>query len=265
MTYSGLFKAWATVLAAIIAAILLTTAAFATSAGAQEQTLSGKTVVIDPGHGGSDVGATYTFSADRKLYEKNQNLDVAYRLKNLLQASGATVYMTRGGDADGNNDDCNPDDATLSNSDRYTCANRLKAAHPGTYVLVSIHMNGSNDKTVDYTTTLFGKWQKDKELAYAVFGDNVNQPKIDRPAYGLRTLSAVNGKGTTWGTIATRTPYQFASGVLLKSNMPATIAETVFITNTAEANQLADPTTYGRQQQIAVALRSGIERYLAPH
>ena len=82
-------------------------------------------------------------SANDKLYEKDQNLDVAYRLKGLLQTSGATVYMTRGGEVTGNNDDCNPDDATLSNSDRYSCANKLKAAHPGTYVLVSIHMNGS--------------------------------------------------------------------------------------------------------------------------
>jgi len=263
MTYANYFKVWATVLIAILAAILLSTAAFTTGAGAQEQPLFGKTVVIDPGHGGSDVGATYTFSEDKKLYEKDQNLDVAYRLKGLLQTSGATVYMTRGGDAAGNNDDCNPDDATLSNSDRYGCANRLKAAHPGTYVLVSIHMNGSTDETVDYTTTLFGKWQKDKELAYAVFGDNVNQLK-NQPSYGLRTLSVVNGNGTTWGTIATRTPYQFASGVLLKSNMPATIAETVFITNTNEAIKLADPTS-GRQQQIAEALKSGIVHYHATH
>ena len=260
MTYANLFKVWATVLVAILAAILLSTAAFTTGAGAQVQPLSGKTVVIDPGHGGSDSGATYTFSTGTRLYEKDQNLDVAYRLKSLLQSSGATVYMTRGGDATGNNDDCNPDDATLSNSDHYTYANRLKAAHPGTYVLVSIHMNGSTDKTIDYTTTLFGKWQKDKALAYAIFGNGDN---ANRPDYGLRTLSAVNGKGTTHGTIATRTPYQFASGVLLKSNMPATIAETVFITNTEEANWLANPLTYGRQQEIAEALRGGIEEYLA--
>ena len=54
------------------------------------------------------------------------------------------------------------------------------------YVLVSIHMNGSADATADYTTTLFGKWRKDKELAYAVFGDNVNRSRSTHPlmAYG---------------------------------------------------------------------------------
>jgi N-acetylmuramoyl-L-alanine amidase len=244
MTYTGLFKMWATVLAAILAAILLTTAALATGAGAQTP-CSGK-VVLDAGHGGTDSGAVYE---KYDLTEKEQTLDVANRLKDLLVDDGCAVYMTRTGDQN------------LTNTQRANKANSFKANFPGDYVLVSIHMNGSTSETVDYTTTLFGKWRKDKELAYAVFGDNVNPPKINPPTYGLRTLSAANGTGT----IATRAPYSYASGVLLKSNMPATIAETVFITNTNEANQLADPIIYGRQQEIAEALRGGIEHYLATH
>jgi N-acetylmuramoyl-L-alanine amidase len=246
LTYSSLFRTWATVLAAILAAILLTTAAFATGAGAQEQPPCSGKVVLDAGHGGSDSGAVYT---KYDLTEKEQTLDVANRLKVLLEGDGCTVYMTRTGDRN------------LTNTQRANKANSFKANDPGDYVLVSIHMNGSTGGTVDYTTTLFGKWRKDKELAYAVFGDNVNSPKINPPTYGLRTLSAVNGTGT----IATKAPYSYASGILLKSNMPATIAETVFITNTNEANQLADPITYGRQQEIAEALRGGIEHYLATH
>jgi N-acetylmuramoyl-L-alanine amidase len=247
MTYQGLLKAWATVLAAILAAILLTTAAFTTGVGAQVPSCSGK-VVLDAGHGGPDSGAVKETHLGL-ITEKEQTLDVAKKLKDLLVRDGCTVYMTR------------TTDQGLTNTQRANKANSFKADNPGDYVLVSIHMNGSADGTVDYTTTLFGKWRKDKELAYAVFGDNVNLPKINPPTYGLRTLSRVNGSGL----ISTRTPYSFASGVLLKSNMPATIAETVFITNTNEANQLAQPTIYGRQQQIAEALRSGIEHYLATH
>jgi N-acetylmuramoyl-L-alanine amidase len=241
MTYTGLFKVWATVLVAILAAILLTTVAFAAGAGAQPL-CSGK-VVLDAGHGGTDYGAVNA----NGLREKDQTLEVARRLKALLEGDGCTVYMTRTGDK------------TLSNNDRYTYANTT-----GADVLVSIHMNGSTDPTVDYTTTLFGKWRKDKELAYAVFGDNVNPPKINPPTYGLRTLSAVNGRGTTWGTISTKAPYSFASGVLLKSNMPATIAETVFITNKTEGERLSDGSGI-RQQQIAEALKTGIEHYLSSH
>jgi N-acetylmuramoyl-L-alanine amidase len=247
MTYTGLFRMWATLLAAILAAILLSMAAFTTGAGAQEQPCSGK-VVLDPGHGGTDWGAVKETHLGL-ITEKEQTLDVANKLKGLLVDDGCTVYMTR------------TTDQNLTNTQRANKANSFKANYPGEYVLVSIHMNGSTDEMVDYTTTLFGKWRKDKELAYAVFGDNVSPPKINPPTYGLRTLSAANDTGT----IATKAPYSYASGVLLKSNMPATIAETVFITNTDEANELADPTTYGRQQEIAEALRSGIEHYLATH
>jgi N-acetylmuramoyl-L-alanine amidase len=228
MTYSSLFKVWATVLAAILAAILLTTAAFATGAGAQEQPPCSGKVVLDAGHGGTDSGAVNT---KYRLTEKEQTLDVANRLKTLLAGDGCTVYMTR-----------TLNSQTLSNNDRYTYANTK-----GANLLVSIHMNGSTNPSTDYTTTLFGKWRKDKELANTVFSS-------------LWTLPAANGTGT----IATSKPYSFASGVLLKSNMPATIAETVFITNDREGELLSNGTGT-RQQQIAQALRSGIEDYLTTH
>ena len=228
MTYTGLFRVWATVLAAILAAILLSMAAFTTGVGAQEQPPCSGKVVLDPGHGGTDSGAVNT---KYRLTEKEQTLDVAYKLKALLVDDGCTVYMTRTSNLQ-----------TLSNNDRYTYANST-----GANVLVSIHMNGSTNPSTDYTTTLFGKWRKDKELANTVFSS-------------LWTLPATNGTGT----IATSKPYSFASGVLLKSNMPATIAETVFITNDREGELLSNGTGT-RQQQIAQALRVGIEHYLATH
>ena len=228
MMYTGLFRAWATVLAAILAAILLSMAAFTTGAGAQEQPPCSGKVVLDPGHGGTDPGAVNT---KYNLTEKEQTLIVANKLKALLEGDGYTVCMTRTSNSQ-----------TLSNNDRYTYANTT-----GARVLVSIHMNGSTNPSTDYTTTLFGKWRKDKELANTVFSS-------------LSTLPAANGTGT----IATRKPYSFASGVLLKSNMPATIAETVFITSDREG-QLLSNGTGARQQQIAQALRVGIEDYLTTH
>ena len=141
--------------------------------------------------------------------EKEQTLEVARRLETLLEADGHPICMTRTGDE------------TLSNNDRYTYANTT-----GAEVLVSVHMNGSSNSSTDYTTTLFGKWQKDKAFAQTVF----------------RSLSALPASGGT-GTIATRTPYSYASGVLLKSSMPATIAETVFITSDGEGG--SSPTAQG--------------------
>jgi N-acetylmuramoyl-L-alanine amidase len=226
MTYSALFKVWSTVLAAVLAAIVLSVTAFTTEARAQQPPCSGK-VVLDAGHGGTDSGAVNTRYS---LAEKEQTLNVANRLRSLLTADGCTVYMTRTSNSQ-----------TLSNNARYTYANTT-----GADVLVSIHMNGSTNGSTDYTT-LFGKWRKDKELANTIFGS-------------LSTLPAASGTGP----IGTRTPYSFASGVLLKSNMPATIAETVFITNDREG-QLLSNGTGARQQQIAQALRVGIEDYLATH
>jgi N-acetylmuramoyl-L-alanine amidase len=225
--------------AAMAVFVLATTGA----AWAQDKDCRGD-IVLDPGHGGTDTGAVYNKNGIY-LTEKAQVLEVAYLLKDLLQdgyGPYSRVCMTRTSDFE-----------TLSNSARYTYANTT-----GAKVLVSIHMNGSSDPNVDYTTTLFGKWQKDKAFAYSIFGDNVNPPKINPPTYGLRTLLAANGTGSY---IATRTPYSYASGVLLKSNMPATIAETVFITNTDEAKLLSDGTGE-RQRQIAAALEKGINNYL---
>jgi N-acetylmuramoyl-L-alanine amidase len=211
----------------MVAALLLCTAAFTTGAQAQDANCRGQ-VVLDAGHGGTDSGAV---NAKYGLTEKEQTLNVANRTRSLLEADGYSVCMTRTSNSE-----------TLSNNDRYTYANTT-----GARVLVSVHMNGASNSTADYTTTLFGKWRKDKELANTVFGS-------------LSTLPAADGTSK----IATRTPYSFASGVLLKSTMPATIAETVFITNDREA-QLLSNSTGARQQQIAQALKVGIERYLTTH
>ena len=189
-------------------------------------------IVLDPGHGGTDSGAVYNANGIY-LTEKEEVLKVANILKGLLEEGTGPndprymVCMTRTSNSQ-----------TLSNRDRYTYANTT-----GAKILVSIHMNGSSDPKVDYTITLYGKWQKDKALALTVFKS-------------LSTLPSASGTGT----VATRTPYSYASGVLLKSNMPATIAETVFITNHQEAQLLSAGTT--RHQQIAVALEQGINNYL---
>src|SRR5215212_4379202 len=112
MTYAGLFKVWATVLVAILAAILLSVAAFTIGAAAQEAGCTGE-VVLDAGHGGTDPGASNT---EYGLKEKEQTLDVATRLKALLVDDGCTVYMTRTSNVE-----------TFSNNDRYTYANTTGA------------------------------------------------------------------------------------------------------------------------------------------
>lgn len=58
-------------------------------------TLLGKTIYIDPGHGGIDSGTTY-----KKIYEKDLNLLLSKKLAAKLKEKGATVYLTRETDKD---------------------------------------------------------------------------------------------------------------------------------------------------------------------
>lgn len=80
-----------------------------------------KTIVIDPGHGGSDVGATR-----EGIYEKDITLDISKRLAKILDKKGYNVLMIR------------DKDETVSLQDRvkYTEENHGD-------LFVSIHVNSS--------------------------------------------------------------------------------------------------------------------------
>lgn len=184
---------------------------------AQTTTLADKVIVLDPGHGGSDSGAV-----NGLLREADVTLDIANRLKTLLEADGATVYLTR---------DC---DCDKSNNDRYTLANSV-----GGNVLVSIHLNGSGDPSKNGTMSLWGKKNKDLNLTTIMH-------QALYPSLGVSDLGITN----------------FASGVLLKSEMPATIAETVFITNSLEYQRLIDGTGQ-RQEEIAQNLANGLKNWFS--
>jgi N-acetylmuramoyl-L-alanine amidase len=79
-----------------------------------------RTVVIDAGHGGHDRGGV----PGQRISEKDKTLDVAQRLKRVLQASGYRVVMTR------------DSDVFIPLGTRCAIAN----AHPGA-TFVSIHFN----------------------------------------------------------------------------------------------------------------------------
>lgn len=57
--------------------------------------LSGKTIVVDAGHGGVDPGAIIGL-----IYEKDINLKIALKLKEAFEKEGATVILTRNADYD---------------------------------------------------------------------------------------------------------------------------------------------------------------------
>ncbi|MDO4855536.1 MAG: N-acetylmuramoyl-L-alanine amidase [Limosilactobacillus gorillae] len=60
--------------------------------------LAEATIVIDPGHGGSDSGAEYKNSTKKYYMEKTYTLSLAKKVAKDLQAKGARVIMTRNTD-----------------------------------------------------------------------------------------------------------------------------------------------------------------------
>lgn len=180
--------------------------------GGDQEPPVANSVCIDPGHGGSDIGAV-----NGDLLEKNVNLEVANKLSVLLEGAGYTVFQGR------------TDDSTLSNADRYNYCNSQRAA-----ILVSIHHNGSAESSLDYSTALYMK-KSDVALSQIVV-DTVSS-QLELPNRGIS---------------------RFASGVLLKTDMPATISEGFFLTNDNEYNLIKNS---ARLEQEANALLFAIQTY----
>lgn len=84
--------------------------------------VTGKTIVIDAGHGGQDPGARSV----QGFYEKTVNLDVAMQIADILRQSGHRVIMTR------------DSDKFLELEDRAAVANRSNAD-----IFVSIHADSA--------------------------------------------------------------------------------------------------------------------------
>lgn len=86
-------KQWAYGVATLLLLIVLTGSI--TFTGVLSTGMESKIIVIDAGHGGQDPGAQHG-----GVKEKDINLDIALRLKSVLEAKGSTVILTRNEDRD---------------------------------------------------------------------------------------------------------------------------------------------------------------------
>jgi N-acetylmuramoyl-L-alanine amidase len=87
-----------------------------------------KSVVLDPGHGGKDPGAT----GKSGLREKDVVLDVARKVKDELERRGVAVYLTR------------DDDRFIALQERPKVAERKKAD-----IFISIHANANRSRWIE--------------------------------------------------------------------------------------------------------------------
>lgn len=188
------------------------------------------TIVIDPGHGGSEPGSCGDF-----LQEKVVNLDIALKVADLLRQRGMQVVLTR------------TDDSKVSLDERSSMANLYNAR-----LFVSIHNNApaSRDKryTVQGTEThyyapleipeLFMQNAERCSLATCIQEQLV--ARLQRPNRGVKTGSGSN------------------LSVLRKTQMPSAVAEVCFIANPEEEQLLMQDYF---KTSAAEAIADGISNY----
>ncbi len=126
--------------------------------------LAFKTVIIDAGHGGRDLGA-----ADSYVYEKHINLDVARRLERTLKEAGFKTVMTR------------TKDEFIALSERSSRANRYRNA-----VFISVHFNSAYRTSAVGIETFYRSSSSEKFAKYVQTELIKNMGSTDR---GVKTAN----------------------------------------------------------------------------
>jgi len=209
-----------------------------------------RVIVLDPGHGGTDNGME---NKRLGLKEKVLTLDVAQRLKKLLEARGYRVVLTRTDDRQ-----LGPDKATDFKK-RAEIANRA-----GADLFVSIHFNSlyPDTKTSGTETYTFTReFQRSDRAASPLEPDDTEREPA--PVNRFDPWSALLQQlvhREVIGSLKTldRGQKTMHSAVLRELDCPAVLVESVFVSNDGEANRVA---TAGYRQQIAEAIAAGIQAY----
>ncbi|WP_010529091.1 N-acetylmuramoyl-L-alanine amidase CwlD [Lentibacillus jeotgali] len=192
--------------------------------------LSGKTIVIDPGHGGVDGGAV----GKDETVEKDIVLEVAKKARDFLQQSGALVYLTREEDKDLASEDTNG----LSRRKAEDIRERLEFIHEKEAdFFITLHLNAlSSEKWHGAQTFYHPKEEKSKHLAEMI------QTEIIR-----------NLENTTRKPLALNNVY-----LLKHAEVPGALVEMGFLSNEHERDHLKQDSY---QRKMAGSIYEGILRY----
>lgn len=121
------------------------------------QLLNQRVIVLDPGHGGLDNGASIAGVDEDEL-----NLEISFALKEELESRGATVYMTRTDDQDMTRRDYN----YSKQDDMYLRALKIDEYQPDLFL--SIHLNSSNSSAWGSQVFYYKKSEDGKRLADSI-------------------------------------------------------------------------------------------------
>jgi N-acetylmuramoyl-L-alanine amidase len=217
-----------------------------------------RTVVIDPGHGGEDLGA----QGPNGLLEKDIALAIARRLRAIMTNTlGLQVFLTRDRDAE------------VSLDERTAIANNYKAD-----LFLSIHANAWRGRSASGSEVYFLSYQaSDEESRRVAQSEGAALPPSSSAGAGAdlalilwdmaqaehleessllatriqEELAAVTG---SQGRGVKQAPFR----VLVGAAMPAVLVEVAFISNPEEEKLLAQDAF---QAKVAAALARGVGRY----
>ena len=219
-----------------------------------------KTVVIDPGHGGTEEGA----KGPGGLLEKDATLALAKTVQETLQRRGYRTVLTR------------TTDATVGLDDRAAAANSSKAD-----VFLSLHANASRAATAHGTEVYYLSLDaSDRAAAALAESENLGTgrtPTAEKNsamrdldlilwdlaqnqhlAASARLAEIVQADFNGLLGIATRGVKQAPFRVLIGVNAPAVLVEVSFITNPDEEKRLNSDEF---RRQVAETLAGSLERY----
>ncbi|AZZ37405.1 hypothetical protein CIK05_11575 [Bdellovibrio sp. qaytius] len=201
-------------------------------------------LVIDPGHGGIDVGAI------RGIFKESDiTLKVAQKMQNLIQSDlnqNIEVILTR------------------ETNKSLTLENRVKVAEArNANLFISLHANSSQASYVSGMEFYFKKGVYDIKMPAIEASTAVKKIVGDLTSFGQTRQSLkfnqilqtqVKALGSDSKTVIKRAPFF----VIEKTSMPSALIEIGYISNISEAKLLL---TDERQQEIAETIVKSIYAY----
>ncbi|MBM4370471.1 MAG: N-acetylmuramoyl-L-alanine amidase [Deltaproteobacteria bacterium] len=222
------------------AMLLLTTFALTAPAAAQElyQPKAIRTVVIDPGHGGANLGALGITGA----YEKDVNLAIARMLRQALETrTGIRVLLTRDDDRDVPFDEriglANRENADLFISLHCNASFNQRASGIETFVLSEVALQEESEKLATRRVSRQGRLAAaETDSAAAVVKDLFQSTAPSRAKAFAEHLITRMVKRT--GS-KSRGVKDMPAMVLRGAEMPAVVVELGFLSHVSEGRRLA--------------------------
>lgn len=202
-----------------------------TSKSVSASNLNGKTVVIDPGHGGFDSGA----SANGAV-EKDINLEISKRLKEFIEGGGGAAYLTRDTDTD-TADPNRSKGVTQKKSDlqmRKAAAEKYKAD-----IFVSVHVNKFPQAEYHGAQVFYDKDSAESKMLAEAIQQAIKDVIKDE---NNRTAKATGD----------------SIFVINDNSVPSVLVECGFLSNSQEAELLKQP---DYQKKTAEGIYKGILKY----